>query len=506
MPEPLQLGRYVLYHEIAHGGMATIYLGRQQGAVGFSRTVAIKRLHPHYARDPSFVSMFLDEARLAARIQHPNVVATHDVVTTKGELFLVMEHVTGVSLSVLLRLTDQPPDLAVASAIVTDGLHGLHAAHEARNESGLPLEIVHRDISPQNILVGVDGAARLLDFGVAKAANRFHSTGDGAVKGKLPYMAPEQLRGQRVDRRTDVYAMSVVLWETLTRTRLFEGNNEGAIVEQVLFRDIQPPSSLAPAVPPALDALVMRGLARDPKARFQSAREMALALEACVRPALRSEVATWVAAVAAADIERRTREVAEVESAAETRTSLEDVLEELEAPSSTRPVVGAPSPRRFSVDAETAPALAPAPTSAPALVQAPPDARSPARPLRYLGPGVAAVLLLGLLFGAWRIARTARASEEATTGRASASATTLEPAPPTASAAPAASSAAPPAASSAIGAAPSTAAPPSPTSSNTAPRPKPTLAAPSPSAPKVDCSTKYVVTPEGKRIYKRECL
>src|SRR6478736_1694730 len=172
-------GRYALYGEIAAGGMATVHIGRLLGPVGFARTVAIKRLHPHYAKDPEFVSMFLDEARLAARIRHPNVVPTLDVVALDGELFLVMEYVQGESFARLVREArrarlDVPPE--VISAIVVGALNGLHAAHEATSERGEPLNIVHRDVTPQNILVGSDGVARLLDFGVAKAAGSLHAT------------------------------------------------------------------------------------------------------------------------------------------------------------------------------------------------------------------------------------------------------------------------------------------------------------------------------------------
>ena len=197
------LGRYLLYGEIASGGMATVHFGRLMGVVGFSRTVAIKRLHPHYARDPEVVTMFLDEARLAARIRHPNVLPTIDVVAADGEVFLVMEYVQGVPLSHLVQAaTEQgrrvPP--RIVSSILVDALNGLHAAHEATNERGEPLRLVHRDVSPQNIMVGADGVARVLDFGVAKAMGRLQTTRDGQVKGKLAYMAPEHLAGREVSR------------------------------------------------------------------------------------------------------------------------------------------------------------------------------------------------------------------------------------------------------------------------------------------------------------------
>src|SRR5450432_3116813 len=182
------IGRYALYGKLAAGGMATVHFGRLLGPAGFSRTVAIKRLHPQFAKDPEFVAMFLDEARLAARIHHPNVIATLDVVALEGELFLVLEYVQGESFASLLRAARDrrtPVPLPVVSAVMTGVLHGLHAAHEAKNERGEPLRLVHRDVSPHNVLVGADGVPRVLDFGIAKAAGRLQTTREGHLKGKL---------------------------------------------------------------------------------------------------------------------------------------------------------------------------------------------------------------------------------------------------------------------------------------------------------------------------------
>ncbi|MFO0612239.1 MAG: serine/threonine-protein kinase [Polyangiaceae bacterium] len=276
------IGRYALFGEIAAGGMATVHIGRLLGPVGFSRTIAIKRLHPQYAKDPEFVSMFLDEARVAARIQHPNVVATLDVVALEGELFLVMEYVDGESLARILRTMRSenrtiPPK--IAGSIVVNLLNGLHAAHEAKSERGEPLGIVHRDVSPQNVLVGTDGISRVLDFGVAKATGRVQTTKEGQVKGKIAYMPPEQLSGEAVDRRCDVYAASVVLWETLTARRLFDGDNDGVVLTKVLSGKVAPPSSVVPGISSAVDDVIMRGLARNPDKRFQTAAELAVALE-----------------------------------------------------------------------------------------------------------------------------------------------------------------------------------------------------------------------------------
>ncbi len=315
---PRIIGRYALYAKIASGGMATVHLGRLLGPVGFSRTVAIKKMHPHFTEDPEFVSMFLDEARLAARIRHPNVVPTLDVVATEGELFLVMDYVQGETLARLMRLTTaqkKMTPLPIAGAIFSGVLHGLHAAHEAKNERGEPLGIVHRDVSPQNIMVGVDGVSRVLDFGVAKAAGRLQTTRDGQLKGKISYMAPEQVRGHPATRQTDIYAVAVVLWETLAGKRLFQDDNDAAVLQRVLDGQVTPPSAHVPELPPAFDALVLRGLERDPARRFRTAREMAAAIEAVLPLAIPVQVGEWVETTAGPNLASQAARVAEIESA-----------------------------------------------------------------------------------------------------------------------------------------------------------------------------------------------
>jgi serine/threonine-protein kinase len=320
MPTPAtgrQIGRYVLFGEIASGGMATVHFGRLSGPAGFSRTVAIKKLHPQFSKDPEFVAMFLDEARLAARIRHPNVVPTLDVVATDGEVFLVMEYVQGESLARLLRSVRAimaPADTRVIATIMAGVAHGLHAAHEAKDEQGVALDIVHRDVSPQNVLVGVDGIPHILDFGVAKAAGRIQTTREGQLKGKLSYMAPEQLHGSMVTRQTDVYAAAVVAWEAVTGQKLFQGDSEAAVVTAILQRPVKPPSEAASHVPLGFDRVVMRGLERDPARRYATAREMAIELERCVGVASASEVGSWVEGLAHDELLKRASRIAEIES------------------------------------------------------------------------------------------------------------------------------------------------------------------------------------------------
>lgn len=313
---PALIGRYLLFDEVASGGMATVHLGRLLGAAGFSRTVAIKRMRPQFAKEPEFVSMFVNEARLASRIQHPNVVSTLDVIAQDGELLLVMEYVPGEPLSKLLRAAAEsggPIDPALVGTIMAGALAGLHAAHEALDTTGQPLNIVHRDVSPQNILIGVDGVARVLDFGVAKAAMRLHTTRDGQLKGKLAYMAPEQLNGGPVDRRADVFAAGIVHWEALTGRRLFAGNDVGEVTGRILSGVIPPPSAMVPDLDDALDDAVMRALERDPARRYATARDYAIAVESAAPMMLARQVGEWVERLGATTLRQRSEKVAELE-------------------------------------------------------------------------------------------------------------------------------------------------------------------------------------------------
>jgi eukaryotic-like serine/threonine-protein kinase len=329
------LGRYVIYKEIAAGGMATVHLGRVLGAAGFARTVAIKRLHPQYAKDPEFVEMLTDEARLAARIHHPNVVTTLDVTASADELFMVMEYVHGEPLSRLLRAAIRserriPPP--IVASIMAGALHGLHAAHEAKDERGTPLDLVHRDVSPQNIIVGADGVARVLDFGIAKAAGRSTVTRDGQVKGKLAYMPPEQLHGERLDRRADIYAAGVVLWEALVGERLFIGSDDNVDLQKMLDADVERPSARVPGLAPGFDAVTMRALGREPSDRYATAKEMAVALEACTALAPLSEVSAWV--------------MAEVGDSLAQRAAHITIMEQTPDPSPAAPAPAPPRRRR----------------------------------------------------------------------------------------------------------------------------------------------------------------
>jgi serine/threonine-protein kinase len=352
------LGRYAMYEQFAAGGMATLHYGRLLGTAGFSRTVAIKRLHSHLSEDPDFVAMFLDEARLAARIHHPNVIQTLDVESSEGEIFVVLDYVHGDSLSRLLREArriGEPATQELVCAILFGALEGLHAAHEARDPRGEPLELVHRDVSPHNILIGTDGIARVLDFGVAKARGRAQTTRVGQLKGKLSYMAPEQLRGGKVTRRSDVFSAAVVLWEALTGARLFQGDDEGDVVNRLLAEEIPSPRQYAPVVTRELEAIVMRGLERNPADRFPTARHMALAIEGLAMMATPIEVGAWVERVAGVTLAQRAGRVAAIEA------EFSRVIDAGPTDGSGAVVVGALPPHRpaaLSVTGATAPTVA----------------------------------------------------------------------------------------------------------------------------------------------------
>ncbi|MEO7113587.1 MAG: serine/threonine-protein kinase [Polyangiaceae bacterium] len=303
----VRLGRYELFDAIASGGMGTVYLARALDPRPGEAVVAIKRLHANRASDPQFVARFSREAKIATRVTHSNVVRTLDVGVADGELFVVREYLHGESLARLLRAAREKNEAVphdIASAIVIGTLRGLHAAHEVRGERGEQVNLVHRDVSPENVLVGEDGVAHVLDFGIARTDDQTQTTVEGQMKGKLAYMAPE-LIDHEASRASDVYAAGVCLWEALTGQRLFSGDNESVVLAKVLAALVTRPSKIAPDISPELDALVMRALCRDPNARFQTAADMADALQAIVAPAGAARVAAWMRSLAGTALDER---------------------------------------------------------------------------------------------------------------------------------------------------------------------------------------------------------
>jgi eukaryotic-like serine/threonine-protein kinase len=316
-----RIGRYALFEQFATGGMATVHFGRLDGAGGFSRVVAIKRLLPHLLANSEFTEMLLNEARLAARVRHPNVVATLDVVASKGDVLLVLDYVEGEALSTLCRAqAKEKRDLIsvpIAVGIMQDVLHGLLAIHEATDEKGRALDLVHRDISPPNVLVGVDGVGRVLDFGIAKALQHLDDSVTGRRMGKMGYMSPEQIRGERLTQRSDIFSTGIVFWELLAMRRLFPADQPEERMESILRGNYPRPSSLRPDVSPELDAVVMKALELAPEARFATIREFSAALEPSARVATRREIGNWVSELAHGALADRTRMVARLENWAE---------------------------------------------------------------------------------------------------------------------------------------------------------------------------------------------
>lgn len=278
-----RIGDYEIVAKLGSGGMADVYLGTKTGVAGFSRPVVVKRIRESLRDKTDVQQMFIDEARLSSRIQHPNVVAVEELGEDDGTFFMVMEFVHGVELAALLRDLAQlrrqlTPDAAVSIACsVADGLH---AAHEARDAEGRRLGLVHRDVSPQNIILSANGGVKVIDFGVAKAAYRLHRTEGHKIKGKLRYMSPEQISGD-ADRRSDLFALGVVLWECLTNRRLFSEDDDMVVLERIKRGDIPPPSRFS-NVGPELDSVVMQVLAVNPDERPQTGRALRQALQRAV--------------------------------------------------------------------------------------------------------------------------------------------------------------------------------------------------------------------------------
>jgi serine/threonine protein kinase len=283
--DPQRIGRYELCFELASGGMASVYLARIDGASGFEKLVALKRIHRHLAKQKGYVDMFLDEARIASRITHANVCSVFDFGEADGEHYIAMEYLVGEPLSRLMSRAarDQnqrrSPLLPLRMArIIADACEGLHAAHELKDANGDLLHVVHRDVSPRNLFVTYDGAVQVVDFGIASASQRLHHTSTGQLKGTFAYMAPEQLAARPIDRRVDIWALGVALWEMLAVKRLFKRDTTANTIHSVLYDEIQPPSDYRFQVPEELDRIVLKALQRDPKARWRTAREMGQAL------------------------------------------------------------------------------------------------------------------------------------------------------------------------------------------------------------------------------------
>ncbi|HKP64328.1 MAG TPA: protein kinase [Polyangiales bacterium] len=357
-----KLGRYEILAKLAAGGMAIVYVARVLGVAGFERLVAIKVLHSNLAHEEEFIKMFLDEARLAASIRHPNVVPTIDISDSeKSGYFLVMEYIEGDHLGQLLSSANKAGEklpIPATLRVIGDALGGLGAAHDLTDEQGKTQNLVHRDVSPHNIMVGRDGVARLTDFGVAKAEDRLTHTRDGQVKGKLAYMAPEQAASGTTDTRSDLFSMGVILWECVTGQRLMRAESTAATLHKLLHGEIPRPSSVDPHLAP-LDPVLEKALARDASLRFQTAEEFARALEdvagAYGGPASLREVGKIVKHYAAIKLKRDKKLIDDAlkmlrPAGTATEAEANSLLEETSSPSS-------PSNSEISIMAGASPSL-----------------------------------------------------------------------------------------------------------------------------------------------------
>jgi serine/threonine protein kinase len=279
------LGKYEVLQRLAAGGMAEIFLARVVGVLGFDKLVVIKRILPHLASRNDFIEMFLDEARIATTLNHANIVQTHEVGVHGKSYFMVMEYLAGEDVRTVVRRLgrneNETARLPIMHALnVAIGVAGgLHYAHEKKDRDGKPLDIVHRDVTPQNVIVTYDGAVKLLDFGIAKASNRINETRSGSFKGKVPYMSPEQCRGEALDRRSDIFSLGILLHEMTLCQRLFRGDTDFQILKQIAEGPITRPRDIDPTYDQRLQSIVMKALERDPARRFQTARELQEALE-----------------------------------------------------------------------------------------------------------------------------------------------------------------------------------------------------------------------------------
>ncbi|MBU8896192.1 serine/threonine protein kinase [Corallococcus sp. M34] len=275
-------GRYELLRKLATGGMGAVYLARQKGPVGFQKLLVVKRLLPHLSEDDEFLDMFLDEARIAALLNHPNIAQIYELGDVDGQYYIAMEYVQGEALGTLMTRASHRQGgmpLGLKCRVIAEAAAGLDAAHNARSPSGRKLALIHRDVSPQNVLVGFNGGVKLIDFGVAKASGKLSQTVVGTIKGKHAYMSPEQARGEPLDCRSDVFGLGTVFYELLTGMRLFKRADEMSTLKAVVSAKIQPPSELLPDIPKSLDAIVFKALARKRDERYATAGALQLALE-----------------------------------------------------------------------------------------------------------------------------------------------------------------------------------------------------------------------------------
>jgi len=418
------IGKYEVLQRLAAGGMAEIFLARMVGVLGFDKLVVIKRILPHLASRNDFIGMFLDEARIATTLSHGNIVQTHEVGVCGKSYFMVMEYLAGEDARSIVRRISRRAEarlpIAHALEIAVGVAAGLQYAHTKRDRDGKPLDIVHRDVTPQNVIVTYDGAVKLLDFGIAKASNRINETRSGSFKGKVPYMSPEQCRGEPLDRRSDIFSLGILLHELTLCRRLFRGETDFQILKQIAEGPIVRPRQLDAGYDERLEAIVMKALERDPARRFQTARELQRALEQLahdmrlrlsqlaladyMQGLFGAKIGAWQAASADGDVAKLERHFATVLAEREA----DEVSDEHDAP------VKVPLPPSLS-DLE--------------LSSLPDDVLQPVKRGGRARLAIALVAIVGLAAAAWRWHTTLLAPTVVTPPPIVAAATPQKPAP-----------------------------------------------------------------------------
>jgi len=402
-PDPRKLGPYEVIDRLAQGGMAELFLARLPGIEGFAKRVVVKRVLPSLARDREFVEMFLGEARLAATLQHQNIVHVHDIGQDEHGYFFAMEYLHGADLGEVMRAVGGPLPLEIALEVARGACAGLHYAHDRKGPGGAPLGIVHRDVSPQNLFVTFDGGVKLLDFGIAKAVQQIssHYTRSGTLRGKLPYMSPEQCQGEAIDRRSDVFSLAVVLWETTVGERLFGGSGQSdfEILKSIVEQDAPRPSTRRADYPPALEAIVVKGLRRDRAQRYQTCDALQVEIEELMRSTNR-----WASARDVATFMRATfadRAAASLPMAAVKEPPAGELVPfprvTRPAPPMTDPTIDLPKPHQIAVLAPPAtaePIVSPFAATTPSTSPpAPPTTSNPGTPHGVSGKTVALVVV-----------------------------------------------------------------------------------------------------------------
>jgi serine/threonine protein kinase len=402
------LGRYELLLPIAKGGMASVWAARLRGTRGFQKMVAIKTMLPGLVDDPHFERMFLDEASLASQVRHPHVIEIMDLGEVDRILYLVMEWVDGEPLNIIMKYaaTRGGIPLAIAVSIAAQACRGLHAAHELRDENGTLVGLVHRDVSPQNVLLTYEGVVKVVDFGVAKATSRAsNETEAGQLKGKIAYMSPEQLRGERIDRRTDVFAMGILLYMMTTGTHPFRGDDQAQTIRRISSDElVTAPSAIVPGYPAGLEAVVMQSLAKDASKRYPTANDMLIGLTRALPPSMRpstdEEVAEFLRALLPDRLEKRKIAIKGALEAADRREAGKSVprISNPDAPPDEPATVleGLVSSREMTPSAEGHTSL-PGATTREAIALPRDSRRAPRRSVLSMGLSAALVIAVGAI-------------------------------------------------------------------------------------------------------------